>query len=93
MYVIHSHNEYAFNNPGDCAIYGPYPDLDAAKAGLARLVVLVNDPLFKIDPDPEATDNDGTYAGFYYDDLDKAERNEDIAAEVWAHIVELTAPL
>lgn len=85
MHVIHYHNEHAYGNPGECEIYGPYPDLDAAKAGLVKLAEAMDDPLFKID-------SEGTYAGFGYEDLEAEGRDEDLSSEVWAEIVELTPP-
>ena len=92
MFVIHYHNDHVFDNPGCCSIIGPYPTMDKAKTGLAGLVAEINDPLFKIDPDQDAVDNDGTYAGFAYDDLIDAGRDEDMASEIWAEIVELAPP-
>jgi hypothetical protein len=91
MFVVHYHNEHAFDNPGDCAIYGPYETLEQAKSRLALLVGTYGDPLFRIDPDPEATDSDGTYAGYYYKELLKADRDEDLACEVWAFIQPIDA--
>ncbi len=88
MYVVHYHNEHAFDNPGECAVYGPYETRDEAKAGLARLAATV-DPCFQVDPnnDPNAK---GTYAGFDDAKLEAADRDVEIAAEIWAEVVELT---
>lgn len=92
MYVIYYHNEHVFDNPGECGVHGPYPDLNAAKVGLAALVTSLDDSLFKIDPDPDASDKTGTYAGYYYKDLYDAKRDEDMAYEIWAEIILLTPP-
>jgi len=90
MFVIHYHNEHAFDNPGQCEIIGPYSTLDAAKFDLAKLVGLADDEHFKVDPNEDAEDNDGTYAGYDADELIEAERDEDLACKIWAEITELT---
>lgn len=89
MFVIHYHNAHAYSNPGLCEIYGPFPNLDAAKQHLAKLVESMGDPLFKIDPNPYAINNDGTYAGYHYEDLINVDRDEDLASEIWAEVVRL----
>ncbi len=91
MYVIQYYNAHLYYNAGECVIFGPLPDLDAAKARLTKLVENKGDPLFKIDPDPDAVNN-GTYAGYSPEDLAAADRDEDLASEIWAEIVELTPP-
>lgn len=93
MFIVHYHNEHAYSNPGCCEIYGPLPDIDTAKSYLAKLVESVDDPLFKIDPDPHAeATRDGTYAGYCYETLEENNRNTDLCSEVWAEIVRLTPP-
>lgn len=88
-FVIHHHNENEFDNAGYCEIIWPFETIELAKEALKQLVVNYNDDLFKIDQDPDSI-QDGTYAGFYYEDLHNSNRNEDLCNEYWAEIVELT---
>lgn len=84
MFAIQYYNEHAFDNAGCCEIYGPFQDMDTAKTQLAKLVESIGDELFEIDHD------DGTYAGYCYETLEKSGRNTDLCVEIWAEIVELT---
>lgn len=89
MYVIIYHNAHAFDNACESEIIGPFSSLPDAKARLVRLVANMGDEQFKLDPDPE-TEQDGTYAGYFYEDLEREGRSEDLASEIWAEIVKLT---
>jgi hypothetical protein len=92
MYVVLYHNEHAmYTTACDAAIIGPYPDMVAAKARLRKIVVDEGDELFKLNPNPDG-DNDDTYAGYNDEELIAAGRDEDLASEIWAEIVELLPP-
>lgn len=87
-FVIQYHNEHAAE---DDQIFGPYT-LEEAKQQLAELVRMSNDSLFK----------DRTYvyvntslgcAGYDEDELDEAERDTDLASEIWAEIRPITRQL
>jgi hypothetical protein len=83
LYILHVHNEHSPETSvmSDGAFYGPYT-LEQAKAELAEHVALVDDILYGL------FDGDLT-AGYEMEDLEEADRDPDLAAEMWAEIVPL----
>jgi hypothetical protein len=84
QYAVHFHHEHQVwnDNHSDGFFAGPFT-LDEAKAELQRTIDAQDDPLFKLYPDNER------YAGYDWEELEKANRNGDIASEVSAEIIEL----
>src|SRR4051812_32911431 len=90
MWVLVYHNEHiGFDTAGDHGVFGPYATFADAQKDLQKLVESMDDPLFKIDPDPEFECSHGDYAGYFYEDLVKDDRDEDLASEIWAEIIEV----
>ena len=83
QYILVIHNGHApTSNASENAYFGPF-DQEIAKAKLQEHVTNMGDDLYKID-------ESGKYAGYDYEDLLKANRDEDLASEVWAEISPLS---
>lgn len=81
MFVVVYHNSNVFGNNSGSKFYGPFESLHEAKKCLQD-VSNVHDPLFKVAPD-------GMTARFDPDELASANRNVDLANEIWMEIDDL----
>jgi hypothetical protein len=87
QYIVHVHNEHSNSpNASDSWFFGPFT-LEEARAKLASHVANMNDQLYRISTHNSKIGND--YAGFDWELLQEAGRDEDLGSEVWAEIVAL----
>jgi hypothetical protein len=91
-YVIQYHNGYNHDVSRylfrKLPIYGPFDTIEEATSYLQYIVDLQADELFKIRTDEfrKIDPNELGYAGYDAEELEKADRDEDLAAEIWAQI-------
>lgn len=88
MFIVIVHNEYdrSVKSEAGNRYVGPFQSQESAIAYLRKLVVDCGDSDLKIS-------DDGTYAGYEYEDLIEAERKVDLCTEIWMEVSEVGHPI